>query len=140
MPVAASSIMSHGRIEVFDVSFADSITDEISPTHHFDSDLTSHMIPLFKVSLSSTKISKITLLGLALCCPLLQSIELQWCSNVDDEGITCITSSCSKLQILDIRGCRISDEALLNIACSTYNLEELDISWCSLVTDVGMAA
>ena len=46
--------------------------------------------------------------------------------------------NCDSLKFLNLQSCNISDVSLAAVSDSCTHLEDLDISWCSRVTDAGV--
>ena len=69
-------------------------------------------------------------------CLNLTHLELYVLQNITDKGLSQIIKNCSKLTYLNLSGCRhIGDESLMLITKYLPNLEFLDLTRCILVTD-----
>ncbi|KAJ8753843.1 hypothetical protein K2173_000097 [Erythroxylum novogranatense] len=69
-------------------------------------------------------------------CSNLSSLKLGICLNISDDGLALIGMHCSKLKELDLyRSAGISDLGILAIACGCLDLESINISYCTDVTD-----
>lgn len=71
-------------------------------------------------------------------CPLLQMINLAYCTEMTDESLRAL-SKCSSLKTLEIRGCpRVSSAGLSAIAVGCRQISKLDIKKCHDIDDAGM--
>ncbi|WOL15633.1 F-box protein SKP2A-like [Canna indica] len=72
-------------------------------------------------------------------CRGLQSLNLGWCENVSDRGVTSLAASCHDLRELDLCGCvLITDESVIALANSCPHLRSLDLYYCQNITDKAM--
>ncbi|XP_064643742.1 F-box/LRR-repeat protein 7-like isoform X2 [Lineus longissimus] len=70
---------------------------------------------------------------------LLRHLDLTDCHNLEDSGLTIITSHCTQLLFLYLRRCvKISDIGMQYIANFCPHLRELSICDCRKVTDFGL--
>lgn len=98
-------------------------------------------------------LQKLEVLNLSFCCGVrdiglahlaslkcLKKINLRSCDNIGDEGVSTLAYGCSFLTSLDVSFCdRISDDSLIHIAHSLYNLKHLELGSCC-ITDEGLHA
>ncbi|KAK6185484.1 hypothetical protein SNE40_007706 [Patella caerulea] len=119
------------------------------------------------LSLSECSITDLTLKLISRrAASAVKEIDLAWCEEITDEGINALMSSCSALQNLNLHHCSItekplfgmaekcrnictlslssikgiSDQAVIELAKNPCLLEEIDISWNTDITDVGIEA
>ncbi|EEF35079.1 F-box/LRR-repeat protein 2 [Ricinus communis] len=101
------------------------------------------------------------LIKIACCCPSLQVLEISYCFGITEEGIKEVLRSCSeirhlemnrcvgiknldinvelpKLEVLQVQGPGIDDEALAVIAKRCQMLLHLDLAGCLNVTEKGV--
>ncbi|XP_072958547.1 F-box protein At3g58530 isoform X1 [Typha angustifolia] len=72
-------------------------------------------------------------------CPNLQALSIYWNVGVTDVGIENIIKNCRQIIHLNLSGCKkISDRSLHLIADSYQGLEKLDITRCIKLTDDGL--
>ena len=70
--------------------------------------------------------------------PQLQSLNIQCCGNITDEGVSALANGCPQLQSLDICWCdKITDEGVRALASGCRQLQSLDIRECRNITDAG---
>ncbi|ESO82879.1 hypothetical protein LOTGIDRAFT_155919 [Lottia gigantea] len=128
------------------------------------------IIPLISENLAIVKLSEcgITDLTLKLLAKKssLKWLDLSWCEEITETGISCFTKSCGLLEYLNLRHCDVNnqilyniaencqlikdlnlsciegllDEAVIEIADNLPFLEEIDISWNSEITDKSIVA
>ena len=67
-------------------------------------------------------------------------LSINWSDSITIDGITGIsTSNCNNLTTLNLRGCKnINDDCIILITSNSPNLKNLDISYCSGVTNRGI--
>lgn len=83
--------------------------------------------------------SDMSLFGLSFIGKQLETITLNYQSNITDVGITALVSGCTKLTSISLYGSeKLTDVALNSIAASLPSLESLDIPSNSWITDVGI--
>ncbi|KAJ4786862.1 F-box family protein [Rhynchospora pubera] len=71
-------------------------------------------------------------------CPHLEMINMAYCTNISDESLKFL-SKCSKLCILEIRGClQVSSVGISAIAAGCRLLSKLDVKKCCEVNDAAM--
>lgn len=85
----------------------------------------------------SVGITDIGVMAIARGCPLLQIINLSYCTEVTDYSLRSL-SKCSNLNTLEIRGCQVSSSGLAAVAAGCRKLTKLDIKKCYFVDDAGM--
>jgi hypothetical protein len=70
--------------------------------------------------------------------PKLISVDLNYCSNITDAGLTEVGRGCPNLQTLNLSCCRnITDAGLMEVGRGCQNLQTLNLSW-SNITDAGL--
>ncbi|XP_062203957.1 F-box/LRR-repeat protein 3-like isoform X2 [Phragmites australis] len=71
-------------------------------------------------------------------CPMLESINLSYCTGITDRSLMSL-SRCANLNTLEIRGCpTVSSSGISEIAVGCRLLSKLDIKKCFEINDVGM--
>ncbi|KAJ0751471.1 putative leucine-rich repeat domain superfamily [Helianthus annuus] len=74
-------------------------------------------------------------------CSQLQSLNLGWCEEVGDAGVTSLAYGCHDLRALDLCGCvLITDESVIALANNCLHLRSLDLYYCRNITDRAMYA
>jgi hypothetical protein len=73
-------------------------------------------------------------------CKLLESLNLTWCVNVDDEALFAIAENCLKLNLLSVFGLKGVSDAMLDALampgrCSA-TLQTLDVHACPNVSRI----
>ncbi|TKY74187.1 F-box protein SKP2B [Spatholobus suberectus] len=72
-------------------------------------------------------------------CNQLQSLNLGWCDNVGDVGVTSLACGCPNLRIVDLCGCvRITDDSVIALASRCPHLRSLGLYYCKNITDRAM--
>lgn len=72
-------------------------------------------------------------------CNQLQSLNLGWCENVSDHGVTSLAYGCPDLRTLDLCGCvRITDDSVVALANGCPHLRSLGLYYCQNITDRAM--
>uniref|UniRef100_A0A0E0DRL7 F-box/LRR-repeat protein 15-like leucin rich repeat domain-containing protein n=1 Tax=Oryza meridionalis TaxID=40149 RepID=A0A0E0DRL7_9ORYZ len=72
-------------------------------------------------------------------CGQLQSLNLGWCEDVTDKGVTSLASGCPDLRALDLCGCvLITDESVVALATGCPHLRSLGLYYCQNITDRAM--
>ncbi|KAG5224952.1 F-box/LRR-repeat protein [Salix suchowensis] len=85
------------------------------------------------------KITDSSLISLSRCSKL-RVLEIRGCPHVSSKGLSAIAVGCRQLAVLDIKKCfNINDNAMLQLAQFSQNLKQINLSYCS-VTDVGLLA
>lgn len=102
-----------------------------------DTDTTSNKLNMKGINLSNCSVSSVSLVKFIHDCSDLRSINLSQCDRVTDEVILAISNKCKNLLFLDISMCRrISDQnCLIQLIKSCKSIVHLDISWCDWVND-----
>ncbi|XP_020593507.1 F-box/LRR-repeat protein 12 [Phalaenopsis equestris] len=70
----------------------------------------------------------------------LRSLSLSCCFKITDDGLAHVAMHCSRLVSLTLYRCTITDLALQNIANFCKLLENLNLSYCTDITDRGICA
>uniref|UniRef100_A0A2P2K4I9 F-box protein SKP2A n=1 Tax=Rhizophora mucronata TaxID=61149 RepID=A0A2P2K4I9_RHIMU len=77
--------------------------------------------------------------GIGRNCSQLQSLNLGWCENVGDIGVTSLAYGCPDLRTLDLCGCvDITDESVIALANGCPHLRSLGLYYCQNITDRAM--
>ncbi|GAB2270453.1 F-box protein skp2a [Dionaea muscipula] len=72
-------------------------------------------------------------------CSELQYLNLGWCENVGDLGVTSLAYGCPDLKALDLCGCvLITDESVIALATRCRYLQSLGLYYCQNITDRAM--
>ncbi|THU50310.1 hypothetical protein C4D60_Mb06t18860 [Musa balbisiana] len=72
-------------------------------------------------------------------CPKLQYLNLGWCEDISDEGVTNLAVGCPDLRALDLCGCvRITDKSVIALANGCPHLRSLGLYYCQNITDQAM--
>ncbi|CAK9187714.1 unnamed protein product [Ilex paraguariensis] len=72
-------------------------------------------------------------------CHQLQSLNLGWCENVGDAGVTSLAYGCPDLRALDLCNCvLITDESVVVLANNCPHLRSLGLYYCQNITDRAM--
>ncbi|CAI9736100.1 F-box/LRR-repeat LRR-repeat 17-like [Octopus vulgaris] len=97
-----------------------------------------HLPNLKHVYLNSVNMSSTTAKEVAKHCLKLQTLSLCFNDCVDDDCITAVVQNARNLRILKCIRCNITDKALIAIAKHSSKLEQLDVSFCSNITNKGV--
>ncbi|MCO5578184.1 hypothetical protein L7F22_032022 [Adiantum nelumboides] len=104
--------------------------------------LASHCHDLQDLDLSKgTLITDDSLFALAQGCKLLEKLNLSGCSKITEQGVISLAEQCGgPLKSLDLCGCKkaVTDQALLALAGNCIDLQELNLGWCDMTTDIGV--
>ncbi|KAK9072194.1 hypothetical protein SSX86_008626 [Deinandra increscens subsp. villosa] len=74
-------------------------------------------------------------------CGQLQSLNLGWCEEVGDDGVTSLAYGCRDLRALDLCGCvLITDESVIALANNCLHLRSLGLYYCQNITDQAIYA
>ena len=65
----------------------------------------------------------------------LTELDLSWCKEVTDTGLSAIIRRCTSLQTLLLRQCSISESLLHDLSHSLTQLKELNLANIGTVTD-----
>jgi hypothetical protein len=140
-------LLTHSSLQQLYLSFVECIGDESFPLLNcelagspFPPLSLQSSSPITSLSLGQSRITDQSLLYLANRMQHLSILRLQWCGGITDLGIQTIVTQCSRMKVLDLQSCSITDESLICISMFCSALEELDISWCVSVTDTGIKA
>ena len=142
----AIDFLMHRTLQVLDLSFVDSIGADPFPDGDQEPQnkpprTPSSVCPTWSISnlyLSQSRITDQNLGFISKRLRNLVSIRLQWCAGISDCGISLLVENCDSLKFLNLQSCNISDVSLAAVSDSCTHLEDLDISWCSRVTDAGV--
>ncbi|TYG68683.1 hypothetical protein ES288_D05G172700v1 [Gossypium darwinii] len=70
---------------------------------------------------------------------MLHSLNLGWCDNVGDLGVTSLAYGCPDLRCLDLCGCvRITDDSLIALASGCLHLRSIGLYYCRNIIDRAM--
>ncbi|XP_060174942.1 F-box/LRR-repeat protein 12 [Lycium barbarum] len=70
----------------------------------------------------------------------LQSLHLDCCFRITDDGLSSAASGCSSLVILSLYRCSVTDYGLEALSNFCLALEDLNLSYCSRISDSGIRA
>ncbi|MFS7944930.1 putative leucine-rich repeat domain superfamily [Helianthus anomalus] len=68
----------------------------------------------------------------------LKSLYLDCCFKITDVGLSLVAIGCPNLSFVSLYRCAISDNGLELLSKSCRFLQDLNLEWCSLVTDSGV--
>ena len=71
-------------------------------------------------------------------CSNLISLSLSHCNNVKGQNLVMIIDACPYLKALSFNGTSLDDASLQQCDWKKVSLEELDISWCRNITELGL--
>ena len=87
------------------------------------------------------RVDNARLISIANGCPKLQSLNIDNCSNITDDGIRALANGLPQLQSLNISCCdKITDEGITALANGLPQLQSLNIDGCHKITDEGIRA
>ncbi|KAJ4812083.1 F-box/LRR-repeat protein 2 [Rhynchospora pubera] len=88
--------------------------------------------------LDCSKVTDVTVFALAKSCPNLEVLVIGGCSDVTDESLRAVISSCGKnIRSLRLNSCeKLTDLSLNSVISNCENLVALDIGCCDKVTDI----
>lgn len=90
---------------------------------------------LKKINFGGSLFTNISLLALALHCPLLEKLHIHGCDNFTDEIVNELTNRCRQLQELHISNCQsLTDKTIEFISQNCIALQELYIYECEKIT------
>nr|XP_043621542.1 F-box/LRR-repeat protein 12 [Erigeron canadensis] len=69
----------------------------------------------------------------------LRTLYLDCCFKVTDNGICSVAIGCPNLSLVSLYRCSISDNGLELLAKSCLSLKDVNLEWCTLVTDSGIS-
>ncbi|XP_038058124.1 uncharacterized protein LOC119729581 [Patiria miniata] len=91
---------------------------------------------LQSLKLSETNISDSTLTRIAKYLgEKITTLEISWCEEISDMGLTEIASHCTSLETLTLRQCRMSADTLMSLAWNCNRLSSLNMSGVENLTD-----
>ncbi|KAA8550503.1 hypothetical protein F0562_002187 [Nyssa sinensis] len=70
----------------------------------------------------------------------LQSLYLDFCSGITDNGLSSVAAGCPSLTAISLYHCNISDNGLETLSKSCLALKDVNLSYCSLISDHGISA
>lgn len=83
-------------------------------------------------------VTDVGILELVSGCTNLKILNLTCCSDITDMSITVITESCKNLVCLKLECCNLlTEKSFYSLGSLCFSLEELDLTDCSGVDDVG---
>jgi hypothetical protein len=140
-------LLNHHGLKELNLAFIDDISDEIflpATPSALDSTNNSNTYvgkysPLQILNLCRAKITDSSMQEMARLRDLLE-IRLQWCAHITDVGVVVLVQACHKLQVIDLKSCAVTDQAVTAIGTQCFDLRELDLSWCFLISDIGLRA
>ncbi|PWA36598.1 leucine-rich repeat domain, L domain-like protein [Artemisia annua] len=68
----------------------------------------------------------------------LLSLNIDFCHNVTDIGLTLVASSCPLLSVISLAECSITDSGLEILTKLCKSLKEVNLAWCTNITDRGI--
>lgn len=68
------------------------------------------------------------------------SLYLDCCFKITDLGLSYIALGCQSLSFISLYRCPITDTGLQQLSKSCLSLKDLNLEWCSLITDGGITA
>ena len=71
-------------------------------------------------------------------CPSLAKIDVSYCESLDDAAIEILVTNCRGLTSLNLSGCRLLSDTACGHIARLSQLEELQLTCCSLITDLGI--
>ncbi|OQR89333.1 sporangia induced hypothetical protein, partial [Thraustotheca clavata] len=90
--------------------------------------------------LNCIKLTDNDLIGIAMACTNLKSLNIAGCSRVGDDGILGLARYCLQLEELDISMCiRVTDASLIVLAHSISNLVRLSVEKCLKITEASLS-
>jgi hypothetical protein len=129
------------KIKCLDISFVESVEDE-SFVEGFKEHRETFSFPSIAHSLQNLSLSQCGISDRALHhfgnFKSLTNLGLRWNLGITDSGIEAISKVCPVLSNLDVTSCPITDLSLLCITENCLFLTELNISWCTGVSDKGI--
>lgn len=70
----------------------------------------------------------------------LQMLYLDCCFGITDDGLSVVASGCHSLTFISLYRCNVSSIGIETLAKSCKALEEVNLSYCPLITDTGIRA
>ncbi|CAK9137477.1 unnamed protein product [Ilex paraguariensis] len=70
----------------------------------------------------------------------LQTLYLDCCFGITDNGLSLVATACSSLTVISLYRCNITDVGLKTLAESCLSLKDVNLSHCSLISDHGIRA
>ncbi|XP_027162985.1 F-box/LRR-repeat protein 12 [Coffea eugenioides] len=70
----------------------------------------------------------------------LQTLHLHCCFGITDHGISLVASGCPSLTTISLYRCNVTDIGLKTLSESCLALKDVDLSYCSLISDQGIRA
>tara|TARA_B110001452_G_scaffold242393_1_gene225167 strand:+ start:213 stop:2873 length:2661 start_codon:yes stop_codon:yes gene_type:complete len=96
---------------------------------------------LTRLDLSHCRFTDVTIEAAAQNCPALTSLDYSWNgSGVGDRSARAVAAHCRKLTHLALCGSRVTDGALLSLACACTSLVTLEVRGCHLLSEAGFVA
>ena len=65
----------------------------------------------------------------------MKELDLSWCEDVTDRGLSAVASSCSALQLLGMRQCSVGQDTLYSLATTCHFMTSLNIAGIDTLTD-----
>lgn len=96
---------------------------------------------LTRLDLSHCRFTDVAVEAAAQNCPALTSLDYSWNgSGVGDRSARAVAAHCRKLTHLALCGSRVTDGALLSLACACPSLVTLEVRGCHLLSEAGFVA
>ncbi|GFP98736.1 F-box/LRR-repeat protein 12 [Phtheirospermum japonicum] len=70
----------------------------------------------------------------------LQRLNLDCCFGITDHGLSYVASGCPFLTIISLYRCSVTDTGLETLSKSCSSLADVNLSYCSLISDIGIRA
>jgi hypothetical protein len=90
---------------------------------------------LLTLLLQSTKLDSCALIQIAACCPLLETINISRCVDIEDHALESLLN-CPKLTSLDVGWAPIGTDALVRVLEGAPSMQVISLQGCKSVTPV----
>jgi hypothetical protein len=95
---------------------------------------------LEKFEFACRNLNEDTLVIIANGCPNVTELKLE-CDSISDRGFDAVISACTKLTVLGLGSCiSLTDESLVKFSQRRPNMNNIDLSGCARITDIGLRA
>eukprot|EP01066_Platyproteum_vivax_P013595 Platyproteum_vivax@DN6146_c0_g1_i1.p1 len=126
------------------ISFCEAVTDRAFVDLPWASAMKTDHKPrhgkLRELAVGGTQIGDGTLEAVSLATPNLQKLDLRWCQNVTDYGLSVVSNQCPFLDYLSVRACpRITPALFPRLLSQLPYLSVLDVAYCSAVSPASLA-
>jgi F-box/leucine-rich repeat protein 2/20 len=143
-------VFCHNALRTLNLAFIDGVSDELfsllpaTSAEFLTSTVSTGLVlseqvhsSLRALNLCRSKITDFSIYKIVLLQDL-EEIHLPWCTGITDAGVVALAVNCTKLKVIDLKSCPITDVALRAIGRRCLQLLELDLSWCFGVSDDGL--